>query len=122
MRDRAKGVNKLRVSRHHAVPTALPVADRYRRLGTGELQVTPLQVEGFRLTKRGPPEQQTEEPRLTGRHGVQDRLHLVGGPVVRECSRDHGVSLAWQISVQSLPLLLIEPLDLRYWPDVPQTS
>ena len=69
----------------------------------GELQIAPFQVEGFGLAKRCAPEQQREKPRLSGRHGVQDRLHLVGGPVVGESSRGHGVSLAWQASVQSLP-------------------
>ena len=68
-----------------------------------ELQIAPLQVEAFRLAKRGPPEQQTEEPRLTGRHSVQDYLHLVRGPVVGKSSRGHGASLTWQTSVQSLP-------------------
>ncbi len=67
------------------------------------VQIAPLQVEGFGLAKRCAPEQQSEEPRLSGRHGVQDHLHLVGGPVVEESSRGHEVSLEWQTSVQSLP-------------------
>ena len=70
MRDRAKGVNKLGVGRHHAKPAALSVPDRDGRLGAGELQIAPLQVKGFGLAKRGAPEQQGEEPRLSGRHGV----------------------------------------------------
>ena len=97
------------MSRHDAILTALSVPDRDGRLGADELQIGPLQVEGFCLAKRGPPEQQTEEPRLSGRHGVQDHLHLVGGPVVGESSRGHGVSLTWQTSVQTLPLWAVIP-------------
>ena len=73
------------------------------QLSGRRVQIAPLQVEGFGLAKRCAPEQQSEEPRLSGRHGVQDHLHLVGGPVVEESSRGHGVSLEWQTSVQTLP-------------------
>ena len=55
MRDRAKGVHKLGVGRHHARPAALSVPDRDGRLGAGELQIAPLKVEGFGLAKRCAP-------------------------------------------------------------------
>ena len=55
VRDRAKGVHKLGVGRHHARPAALSVPDRDGRLGAGELQIAPLKVEGFGLAKRCAP-------------------------------------------------------------------
>ena len=57
MRHRAKGVHQLRVGRHYAKPAALSVPDRDGRLSAGELQIAPLQVEGFGLAKHGAPEQ-----------------------------------------------------------------
>ena len=42
----------LGVGRHHAKPATLSVPDRDGRLGAGELQIAPVQVEGFGLAKR----------------------------------------------------------------------
>ena len=56
MRHRAKGVHKLRVGQHHAKPAALSVPDRDGRLSAGELQIAPIQVQGFGLAKPCAPE------------------------------------------------------------------
>ena len=105
MRDRAEGVHEFGMRRHHTVLPSLPVADRDRWLGAGELQIAPFQIKSFRLAQGGAPEQQPKQPGLSGRHGVQDQLDLVRCPVVGKSSRGHGASLTRQTSVQSLPSL-----------------